>query len=250
MKKTGSRAWASRRLNLGRNFWRPVKAANNGGNDSFGFNLSLSGDTLAVAAYREDSNETTITNGATASADNSYTDSGAVYVYKRTGSIWAQEAYVKAVNNGSGDNFGYSVSLSGDTLAVGAYLEDSNQTTITNGTSASADNTNTNSGAVYIYRNNARLFDVSEIWPTADSSSVTLTWPKSGGTAIGYYYSYQTGTTAPANCLAGTYLDVGDIETATITGLSAATTYSFRVCANSDPSTFSPGTTTTITTSP
>ena len=35
------------------------------------------------------------------------------------------EAYLKASNTGAGDSFGYSVSLSGDTLAVGASLEDS-----------------------------------------------------------------------------------------------------------------------------
>ena len=100
--------------------------------------------------------QTTITNGTTASADNSISGSGAVYVYKRTGTNCAQEAYIKAVNNDgavTSDSFGTSVSLSSDTLAVGVYQEDSNQTTITNGTTASADNTNTGSGAVYIYRN-------------------------------------------------------------------------------------------------
>ena len=44
-----------------------------------------------------------------------------------------------------------SVTLSGDTLAVGAYGEDSNQTTITNGTTASADNSNEDSGAAYVF---------------------------------------------------------------------------------------------------
>ena len=136
-----------------------IKAVNNDGattNDLFGSSVSLSSDTLAVGTYQEDSNQTTITNGTTASADNSISSSGAVYVYKRTGTNWAQEAYIKAVNNDgavTSDSFGTSVSLSSDTLAVGVYQEDSNQTTITNGTTASADNTNTGSGAVYIYRN-------------------------------------------------------------------------------------------------
>ena len=57
---------------------------------------------------------------------------------------WAQEAYVKASNNDAGDRFGNSVALDGDTLAVGAQNEDSNQTTITNDNStASSDNSNT-----------------------------------------------------------------------------------------------------------
>ena len=67
--------------------------------------------------------------------------SGAAYVFKRNGVNWAQEAYLKAPNSDGEDYFGVSPSLSGDTALVGAYGEDSNQTSITNGTSASADNT-------------------------------------------------------------------------------------------------------------
>jgi len=78
--------------------------------------------------------------------------SGAAYVYKRTGTSWAQQAYVKAANNDAGDDFGTSVALDGNTLAVGAKDEASNQTTITNGTTASSDDSNTQSGAVYVYR--------------------------------------------------------------------------------------------------
>jgi hypothetical protein len=129
-----------------------IKAVNNNAGDWFGYSTSLSGDTLAVGAREEDSNQTTITNGTTASGNNSNTDSGAVYLYKRTGSTWAQEAYIKAVNNDTGDYFGWSTSLSGDTLAVGATLEDSNQITITNGTTVSANNSNAQSGAVYVYK--------------------------------------------------------------------------------------------------
>ena len=106
-----------------------------------------------MAAYGEDSNQTTITNdNSTASSSNSNYNSGAVYVYKRTGTTWAQEAYVKASNNDASDLFGNDVALDGDTLAVGAYGEDSNQPTITNDNStASSNNSSSNSGAVYVY---------------------------------------------------------------------------------------------------
>ena len=60
------------------------------------------------------------------------------------------KAYLKAANNGALDYFGWSVSLDGDTLAVGAHQEDSNQTTITNGTTASKNNSTSTSGAVYV----------------------------------------------------------------------------------------------------
>ena len=40
-----------------------------------------------------------------------------------TESTWTQQAYVKASNTDAGDWFGWSVALSGDTLAVGAPNE-------------------------------------------------------------------------------------------------------------------------------
>jgi len=128
-----------------------IKAVNNDASDYFGQSVALSGDRLVVGAYLEDSNQTTITNGSTASSDNSNLSSGAVYVYQRSGTTWSQKAYIKAVNNDASDKFGRAFSLSGDTLAVGAQYEGSNQTTITNGSTASSDNSNSNSGAVYIY---------------------------------------------------------------------------------------------------
>jgi len=63
---------------------------------------------------------------------------------------WAQEAYLKAPNPGS-DSFGISVAVSGNTVAVGALYESSNQTTITNGATASADDNAPGAGAVYIF---------------------------------------------------------------------------------------------------
>ncbi|HJL52367.1 MAG TPA: Ig-like domain-containing protein, partial [Arenicellales bacterium] len=129
-----------------------IKAANNDAQDYFGHSVSLDNDTLAVGVQAEDSNQTTITNGTSASSDDSRSASGAVYVYKRTGTSWAQEAYIKAANLYYGDNFGFSVALDSDTLAVGAINEDSNQTTITNGTSSSSDNSLSDSGAVYVYK--------------------------------------------------------------------------------------------------
>ncbi len=226
-----------------------IKSANNDSNDNFGVSTSLSGDTLAVGARSEDSNQTTITNGATASGNNSNSNSGAVYVYKRTGSSWAQEAYLKASNNDASDSFGYSTSLSGDTLAVGANFESSNQTTITNGTSASSNNSNSTSGAVYIYRNNARLFDPSEFISSANSiSSITLTWSQAGLKATGYKIAYNLGLTPPANCSLGTVVDVGNVLTTTISGLLSSAFYSFRICSYDATLTMAQGYTSTFNT--
>jgi hypothetical protein len=52
-------------------------------------------------------------------------DSGAAYVFVRSGANWTREAYFKASNAATGDRFGQSVSISGDTIVVGAPQEDS-----------------------------------------------------------------------------------------------------------------------------
>ncbi len=58
-------------------------------------------------------------------SDNSVPDSGAAYVFVRNGNIWSQQAYLKAPNLKSGDEFGASVSISGDTLVVGGSVFES-----------------------------------------------------------------------------------------------------------------------------
>ena len=97
-----------------------IKASNSDAGDRFGYRVALDNDTLAVGVYREDSNQTTITNdNSTASADNSNDASGAVYVYKRTGTSWMQEAYIKASNNDANDLFGHRVEQHGDAQPEG-----------------------------------------------------------------------------------------------------------------------------------
>jgi len=99
-----------------------LKASNPGVDDQFGYALALDGDTLAVGAP----NEGSATTGVDGNQDNDDAlDSGAVYVFTRSGSIWAQVAYLKASNTGAGDQFGHALALDGDTLAVGAPNEGS-----------------------------------------------------------------------------------------------------------------------------
>ncbi len=122
-----------------------LKASNTGAGDQFGYTVSISGDTLVVGAYGEDSNATGVGGNQ---ADNSASTSGAAYAFVRSGSTWTQQAYLKASNTEASDAFGYSVSISGDTLVVGAYAESSNATGV-NGNQT--DNTATGSGAAYVF---------------------------------------------------------------------------------------------------
>jgi hypothetical protein len=128
-----------------------LKASNSDADDQLGNVVDIDGDTIVVWAEREASNQTTITNGTGASSNNSNQYSGAVYVFTRSGTSWSQQAYIKSSNNAASDFYGSTLSLDGDTLAVGSTGDDGNQNTITNGTGASSDNSLANSGAVFVY---------------------------------------------------------------------------------------------------
>lgn len=176
-----------------------VKASNTGASDSFGNTVALSGDgnTLAVSAWAEDSNAISI-NGT--QLDNSAADSGAVYVFVRSGSSWSQQAYVKASNTGAGDRFGSDLSLSvdGDTLAVGAIFEDSDASGIDGNQSSDAA---TNSGAVYLFTRSGASWtqqayvkpsntDAGDVFGASvalsdDGNSLVVSAPEEGSSAIG-----------------------------------------------------------------
>jgi FG-GAP repeat len=127
-----------------------IKASNPHEGALFGNAVALSGDgnTLAVAAYLEDSATSGINGNQ---ADHSLDSAGAVYVFTRTGANWTQQAYVKASNPGEGDQFGFSVALSGDgnTLAVGA-IEEGSKATGVNGNQA--DDSGAGTGAGYVFK--------------------------------------------------------------------------------------------------
>ncbi|WP_158681558.1 Ig-like domain-containing protein [Microbulbifer pacificus] len=119
-----------------------VEAANLTGSasdaDALGSVLVLSdnGDTLAASALYHD-----------AAAANA----GAVFVYRRNGAGWGQQAQLTASNPDADDIFGYSLSMSGDgtTLAVGSPYESSDSTGL-NGDPGS--DSAVAAGAVYVYQ--------------------------------------------------------------------------------------------------
>jgi len=114
-----------------------LRADNAGNLDYFGAFVAISGDILAVGAPGEDSAS------ASTPSDNSRPDSGAAYVFTRSGSSWTQRAYLKADNAGADDLFGTSVAIAGNTLVVGAPYEDSSSTT--------PNESAPNAGAAYVF---------------------------------------------------------------------------------------------------
>ncbi len=122
-----------------------LKASNTDARDGFGESVSISGDTLVVGALNESSSATGVNGNE---SDNSAGDAGAAYVFVRNGTTWSQEAYLKASNTDANDRFGNSVSVSSDTIVIGAFSEDSNATEV-NGDQG--DNSTFGAGAAYVF---------------------------------------------------------------------------------------------------
>ena len=128
-----------------------LKSSNSQANDEFGgygaVDVSDNGNTIAVGALGDDSNEVGI--GGSGS-NNGANAAGSAYIFTRSGSTWQQSEYIKASNAGAGDNFG-KLSLSGDglTLVVSAFNEDSSST----GINSTQNNSATDAGAMYVFVN-------------------------------------------------------------------------------------------------
>ena len=92
--------------------WRhqaKLTAADGGAGDEFGGKVALDGDIVVVGA-RNDGDK-----GA---------DSGSAYVFSRSETAWSQQAKLTATDGAAGDEFGYSVAVSGDTALIGAPRDD------------------------------------------------------------------------------------------------------------------------------
>lgn len=172
-----------------------LTASNTQGDDRFGTALALTanGSILAVGAIGEDSDGTGPTNNAAA-------DAGAAYVFTRAGSVWSQQAYIKASNTQEDDLFGGALALNaaGTTLAIGATGEASASTDI-NGDQGS--NTAGGAGAVYLFTGNGVTWTQSAyikapnaepldsfgaaVALSADGNTLSVGAPQEDGTATG-----------------------------------------------------------------
>ncbi len=125
-----------------------LKASNTGAGDEFtgysGRGLAVSGDTIVAGSSHEGSDGIGV-NGDQ-SNDNAL-DSGAAYIYVRSGTNWTQQAYLKASNAEAGDEFGDRVDVSGDLVVVATGGESSHATGV-NGNQS--DNSAPIAGAAYV----------------------------------------------------------------------------------------------------
>ncbi|MGB7451730.1 MAG: FG-GAP repeat protein, partial [Lysobacterales bacterium] len=142
-------------------FVKKLTAFDGEAGDRFGYSVSISGDTCVVGAHLEDINGT---------------GSGSAYLYSRNeGGVdnWGGVKVIDASDGAPEDNFGWSVSISGDTVVIGAYLDD---------------HTWPNAGSSYIFsRNQGGLENWGEVDKLTASDAAT-------GDAFGYGVSISRGT--------------------------------------------------------
>jgi predicted amidohydrolase len=81
-----------------------------GESDNFGSSVAISGDTVVIGSPLDD--------GAAG------IDQGSAYVFVRSGGVWSQQQKLEASDASVRDFFGNSVAISGDTVVVGAPLDD------------------------------------------------------------------------------------------------------------------------------
>jgi len=87
-----------------------LTASDAAASDWFGHFVSIDGDTAIVGAVNDD--------------DAGVRDAGSAYIFTRSGTEWTQAVKLTASDAAAGDQFGYFVSIDGDTAIVGAINDD------------------------------------------------------------------------------------------------------------------------------
>jgi hypothetical protein len=84
-------------------------ASDGAAGDNFGSFFSFSDDTILIGVPYDDDNGS---------------NSGSAYVFTRSGITWTEQAKLVASDGTAGDNFGFCLSISGDTALIGAPYDD------------------------------------------------------------------------------------------------------------------------------
>lgn len=88
----------------------PEMTGDGAAGDEFGRAVAISGDTVVIGAYADDT-----TSGS---------DAGSAYVFVRSGASWNLQAKLTANDGAAADHFGWSASINGDTALIGAPHDD------------------------------------------------------------------------------------------------------------------------------
>ena len=108
--------------------------------DCFGWNVAVSDQIIVVGSVFDDDKDE---------------GSGSVYVFGWNGTAWSQTSKLVASDGARSDWFGYSVALSGQTIVVGAYLND---------------NKGSDNGSVYVFSWNETAWSQNATLVASDGS--------------------------------------------------------------------------------
>lgn len=127
-----------------------LTASDGAEDDGFGYSVSINGNYAVVGAPGEDDNGD---------------DSGSAYIFKRDGSSWSEVAKLLASDGAAEDIFGWSVSISGDYVVVGAPSDDDN---------------GVDSGSAYLYLLNIspKIISIKDV-PHDQGGHITIKWQAS-----------------------------------------------------------------------
>lgn len=122
----------------GQNFAEMIKAvaSDRAAGDYFAYDVAVSDDYAVVGSPQDDEDEV----GA-----NTFSTSGSAYIFKRDGYNWSQIQKIVPSDRSPGDQFGWSVAISGNYIVVGAYQEDHDVNGI---------NTKNGAGSAYVFERN------------------------------------------------------------------------------------------------
>jgi hypothetical protein len=144
-------------------------ASDGAAEDQFSYHaVSLDGDTAFIGAFQD---------------DDKGSNSGSAYVFTYNGTTWGEQQKLLASDGAAGDNFGWPISLDGNTVLIGANGDDDN---------------GTNSGSAYV-------FTKSENQPPAPP---TITGPAKGKIKVATEYNFTT--TDPDGDKVSYFIDWGD----------------------------------------
>lgn len=150
-----------------------VVASDGAAGDFFGWSVGISGNHVVVGVRAD---------------DDKGSSSGSIYLYEYDGSIWGGEQKIVASDGAAGDQFGHSVSISGEHIVVGSRFDDDK---------------GSSSGSIYLYKYDGSMWGGEQKIVASDgasgdqfgySVSISSDHVVVGGLSSGavYLYKYDT----------------------------------------------------------